>query len=140
VIRPACLAVAVVLVLGACAPSPDSFSIHRFSSVAYNEFQPLDRTVSDPAVASRLYREIRALRPREGTVFCAMDFGVRHELSFFMGAERILHGVMDLGCGEIDLGAGDVRALDEHFVPDLLGALGMYTRSNELWPTPIPRR
>lgn len=72
-------------------------------------------------------------------MFCAIDFGVRHDLSFFMHGERVLHGVMDLGCGVIDLGAGDVRALDERFVPDLLDAIGLYTRGNDLWPTPIPR-
>jgi hypothetical protein len=129
----------VVQLLSACAPAADSVSIHRFSVVAENQFPPLDQTVNDPATASRLYEEVRALRPQEGTVFCALDFGVRHELSFFMRGQRVLHGVMELGCGVIDFGAGDVRALDEHFVPDLLGALGLYTRGNELWPTPIPR-
>jgi hypothetical protein len=46
---------------------------------------------------------------------------------------------MELGCGEIDLGAGDVRALDEPFLSDLAGVLGLSTRGNDLWPTPIPR-
>src|SRR5712691_8100472 len=105
------LALTFTLLLTACAPTADSFSIHRFSTSAENEFPPLDRTVADAATASRLYEEVRALRPQEGTVFCALDFGVRHELSFFMRGQRILHGVMELGCGVIDLGAGDVRAL-----------------------------
>jgi hypothetical protein len=132
-------ALAIAVALTGCTPSADSFSIHRFSVVAENQFPPLDQTVNDTATASRLYEEVRALRPQEGTVYCALDFGVRHELSFFMRGQRVLHGVMELGCGVIDFGAGDVRALDEHFVPDLLGALGLYTRGNELWPTPIPR-
>jgi hypothetical protein len=44
-----------------------------------------------------------------------------------------------MGCGTIDLGAGDVRAFDGHFEAELLGALGFYTRGHDLWPTPIPR-
>ena len=132
-------AIAIAVVLTGCSPRVDSFSIHRFSSVSYNAFAPLDRTVTDVLVASRLYEEVRALRPQEGTVFCAIDFGVRHELSFFVHGQRVLHGVIELGCGVIDLGAGDVRALDEHFVPNLLDALGLYTRGNDLWPSPMPR-
>jgi hypothetical protein len=132
-------AFAIAAVVSGCSPSVDSFSIHRFSASSYNEFPSLDRTVTNASAASRLYAEVRALRPREGTVFCADDRGIRHELSFFTRDARVLHGVIELGCGVIDLGAGDVRALDEHFVPDLLDALGLYTRGDDLWPTPIPR-
>ena len=141
VIRTLSLAVALVLVLPACATTADSFSIYRFSTSADNEFLPLDRTVTDAAVASRLYEEVRALRPQatEGTVFCGLDFGVRHELSFFARGDRILHSVMQMGCHVIDLGAGDVRNFDDRLEADLLGALGLYTRGNDLWPTPIPR-
>jgi len=133
---------AALLLLPACAPTADSFSIHRFSASTESRFPPLDRTVTDAAVASRLYVQVRALRPQaeRGTVFCALDFGVRHELSFFMRGERVLHGVMQLGCSVIDLGAGDVRAIDERFEAELLGALGLYTRGHDLWPTPIPRQ
>jgi hypothetical protein len=140
VTRALSLALALVL-LSACAPTVDSFSVHRFSASAQNQFPPLDRTVTTAAVASRLYEEVRALKPRpDGTVFCALDFGVRYELSFFARGERVLHGVMEMGCGVIDLGAGDVRSVDETFQADLLDALGLYTRGNDLWPTPIPRQ
>ncbi len=140
-IRAAILAIGLLLLLPACAPTADSFSIHRFALDIGNhfDFPPLDRTVTDAEVASLLYQEVRALRPREGTVFCPIDFGVRHELTFFMRGERVLHGVMEQSCHVIDLGAGDVRMFDDRFEADLLGALGLYTRGNGLWPTPIPR-
>jgi hypothetical protein len=131
---------AIVIVLTGCGPRADSFSIHRFSASAADTFPPLDRTVTDAAVASRLYEDIRALRPQpDGTYFCNLDFGVRYELSFFADGDRILHGVMHGSCHLLDLGAGDVRAFDGHFEAGLLGALGYYTRGNDLWPTPMPR-
>ena len=140
-IRAVSLAIALVVLLPACAPTADSFSIHRFGVSADSEFPPLDRTVTEAAIATRLYEEVLALRPQatEGTVFCGLDFGVRHELSFFTHGDRILHGVMQMGCHVFDLGAGDVRTFDDRFEADLLGALGLYTRGNDLWPTPIPR-
>jgi hypothetical protein len=133
-------ALAIAIVLTGCSPSVDSFSIHRFSILAGNEFPPLDRTVNDAAVASLLYEHLRALRPFEenGTVFCALDSGARHELSFYAHGARVLHGVMDMGCHLIDLGGGDRRAFDDSFEAELLGALGLYTRGHDLWPTPIP--
>jgi len=131
---------AIAVVLTGCSPSVDSFSIHRFSASPENRFPPLDRTVMDAAVASRIYEDIRGLRPQpQGTYFCGLDFGIRYELSFFAGHERIMHGVVHGSCHLIDLGAGDVRIFDDHFEADLLGALGLYTRGNDLWPTPIPR-
>ncbi len=136
----AAAALAIAVLLAGCSPSVDSFSIHRFSAEADKEFEPLDRTVTNTGVASRLYEDVRALRPQpEGTYFCGLDFGIRYELSFFAGRDRILHGVMQGSCHLIDLGAGDVRAFDDHFEADLLSALGYYTRGNDLWPTPIPR-
>jgi hypothetical protein len=133
----AALAIAVVLI--GCSPSADSFSIHRFSVLAGNEFPPLDRTVDDAAVASHLYEHLRALRPIEehGTVLCALDSGARHELSFYAQGARVLHGVMEMGCHFIDLGAGDRRAFDDSFEAELLGALGLYTRGHDLWPAPV---
>ena len=132
---------AIAVVLTGCSPSVDSFSIHRFSSVSYNTFAPLDRTVTDAAIASHLYEHVRALQKYEvnGTVFCAIDSGARHELSFYAHGERVLHGIMEMGCHLIDLGAGDRRTLDGSFEAEFLGALGLYTRGNDLWPTPIPR-
>jgi len=132
---------AIAVALTGCSPSVDSFTIHRFSVLAGNEFPPLDRTVKDPVIASYLYEHLRSLRPfaENGTVFCALDFGARHELSFYSHGERGLHGVMDMGCHVIDLGAGDRRALDDSFEAELLGAIGLYTRGNDLWPTPVPR-
>ena len=136
----AAAALAIAVMLAGCGPSVDSFSIHRFSAEADKEFEPLDRTVTNTGIASRLYEDVRALRPQpEGTYFCGLDFGIRYELSFFAGRDRILHGVMQGSCHLIDLGAGDVRAFDDHFEADLLSALGYYTRGNDLWPTPIPR-
>jgi hypothetical protein len=82
-------ALAIAVALTGCGPSVDSFRVHRFSATTQSEFPPLDRTVTDVAVASRLDE--------------------------------------------------DVRAFDDHFEADLLGALGLYTRGNDLWPTPIPR-
>jgi len=132
-------AFAIAVVLAGCGPSVDSFSIRRFST-STAEFPPLDRTVTDAAIASRIYEDIRALRPQpEGTYYCNLDFGIRYDISVFAGRARILHGVMHGSCHLIDLGAGDVRAFDDHFEADLLGALGFYTRGNDLWPTPIPR-
>ena len=136
----AAAALSIAVVLTGCSPSIDSFSIHRFSASTENEFAVLDRTVTDALVASRLYQHIRALRPQpEGTYFCGLDFGIRYELSFFAGRERVMHAVMEGSCHLIDFGAGDVRAFDDHFEADLLGALGLYTRGNDLWPTPMPR-
>ena len=133
-------ALAITAVLTGCGPSVDSFSIHRFSATTQSEFPPLDRTVTDVATASRLYEDVRALRPQpEGTYFCGLDFGIRYDLSFFASGVRVLHGVMHGSCHILDLGAGDVRAFDDNFEADLLGALGLYTRSNDLWPTPLPR-
>jgi hypothetical protein len=131
---------AIAIVLTGCNASVDSFSIHRFTASSENEFSPLDRTVTDATVASGLYEDIRALRPQqEGNYFCGLDFGVRYELSFFARDDRVLHGVMHGSCHLIDLGAGDVRVFDDHFEAELLSALGLYTRGNDLWPTPIPR-
>jgi hypothetical protein len=138
-IRALTLAIALVVLLPACGPRADSFSVHRFSASAETRFPPLDRTVTDAGIASRLYEDVRALRPQpEGTYFCGVDFGIRYELSFFSGRDRILHGVMHGSCRLLDFGAGDVRAFDDHFEASLLGALGFYTRGNDLWPTPIP--
>lgn len=139
-IRGAAALVVAAMIIG-CGPSVDSFSLHRFSAVAETQFPPLDRTINDPAIASHLYEHLRSLRPFEenGTVFCALDFGARHELSFYARGERVLHGVLEMGCHFIDLGAGDRRSLDESFEAELLGAVGLYTRGNDLWPTPIPR-
>jgi hypothetical protein len=132
-------ALAIAVVLTACSPSVDSFSIHRFSILAGNEFPPLDRTVSDAAIALHLYEHVRSLRPIEenGTVFCALDSGARHELSFYAHGARVLHGVMEMGCHLIDLGAGDRRTLDDSFEAELLGAIGLYTRGHDLWPMPL---
>jgi len=134
-------ALAIAVVLAGCSPSVDSFAIHRFSSLSYTAFPPLDRTVTDAAIASHLYDHVRALRPYEenGAVFCAIDSGARHELSFYAHGERVLHGVMQMGCHLVDLGAGDRRTFDDTFEAELLGAIGLYTRGNGLWPTPIPR-
>jgi hypothetical protein len=132
-------ALAIGLALSACGPTADSVSIHRFSAAAQNEFAPLDRTVTDPAVASRVYREIRALPQRSLQAFCPIDFGARHELSVYAGGERILHGVIQMSCHVLDLGAGDMRTFDEHFEAGLLDAFGLYTRGADLWPTPLPR-
>ena len=133
-------AVALVVLVTACAPAADSFSIRRYSASADTAFPPLDRTVTDAGVASRLYEDIRALHPQpEGNYFCGIDFGIRYDLSFFAGRERVMHAVMAGSCHVIDLGAGDVRAFDDRFEADLLGALGLYTRGNDLWPTPMPR-
>ncbi len=134
-------ALAIAVVLTGCSSSVDSFSIHRFSSVPYNAFPALDRTVTDAAIASHLYKHVLALHPYEenGTVFCALDAGARHELSFYARGDRVLHGVMDMGCHLIDLGAGDRRTFDDSFEAELLGALGFYTRGNDLWPSPVPR-
>jgi hypothetical protein len=132
---------AIAIVLTGCSPRVDSFSIHRFSAVPYDAFPPLDRTVTDAVIASHLYEHVRALHPYEqnGTVFCALDMGVRHELSFYERGARVLHGVMEMGCHLVDLGAGDRRTFDDAFEAELLGAIGLYTRGNGLWPTPIPR-
>ncbi len=131
---------AIAVVLTGCIRSVDSFSIHRFSSVSYNAFPPLDRTVTDAAIASHLYEHVRGLHHEEnGTVFCALDAGARHELSFYAHGERVLHGIVEMGCHVIDLGAGDRRTFDDTIEAELLGALGLYTRSSNLWPTPIPR-
>ncbi len=104
-------------------------------------FTPLDRTVTDAAVASRLHQEVRALKPQPSdvTVFCGLDFGIRCELSFFAGGSRVLRGLVQGSCHVLDLGAGDLRVFDDGSEADLLGALGLYTRGNDLWPTPIPR-
>jgi hypothetical protein len=132
-------ALAIGLVLSACGPTADSVAIHRFSAAAENEFVPLDRTVADPAVASRVYQEVRALPPRSLQSFCPIDFGARHELSVYARGERILHGVIQMSCHVLDLGAGDMRTFDEHFEAGLLDAFGLYTRGDALWPTPLPR-
>jgi hypothetical protein len=46
---------------------------------------------------------------------------------------------MQGSCHVLDLGAGDLRNFDDRFEARLPGALGFYTRGNDLWPTPIPR-
>jgi hypothetical protein len=46
---------------------------------------------------------------------------------------------MQGSCHVLDLGAGDLRNFDDRFEAHLPGALGFYTRGNDLWPTPIPR-
>jgi len=134
-------ALAIAVVLAGCSPRVDAFSIHRFSSVSYNAFPPLDRTVTDAAVASHLYEHVRALHLYEenGTVFCALDSGARHELSFYAHGDRVLHAVIQMGCHLVDLGAGDRRTFDDSFEAELLGAIGLYTRGHDLWPMPIPR-
>ncbi len=99
------------------------------------------RVAATLAIASHLYEHVRALHPQEenGTVFCALDAGARHELSFYALGGRVLHGIMEMGCRVIDLGAGDRRTFDDTLEAELLGALGLYTRGSSLWPTPIPR-
>ena len=70
---------AIAVVLTGCNPGVDSFSIHRFSASTENEFEALDRTVTDATLASRLYQDIRELRPQPaGTYFCGLDFSFRN--------------------------------------------------------------
>jgi hypothetical protein len=130
------------IVFGACAPTPDAYTIHRFSVDASNEFPPLDRTVDNPVAAARLYTKALALPrdPLPGGRFCNLDLGLRYELTFFSGGTRLLHGILTRGCGGLDLGVGDHRVIDESFWAELAGDLGFYTRGNDLFPTPLPRQ
>jgi hypothetical protein len=131
---------AIVLSASACGPimqPPDSLRIIRESAVAGNVFPPLDRTIAGRA-AEDLWTELMALPPKTVDRFCANDSGTRYRLSF--NSSPTLKALLEAGgCRYAYLTPTDVRETTEDFWAHLAGALGFYTRGNDLFPTPMPR-
>ena len=101
-----------------------------------NEFEPLDRTVTDAAAAAQLLATIDALPTARADVFCAAGFGLRYRLEFAaipLPRTIIVEGD---GCRLAHLGPLDVRETTEAFWAQLASALGLYTRGNDLFPLP----
>ncbi len=132
----AALAVAVTV---ACAPEPQTLHVQRFTeNSAVSRFEPLDRTITDPAVVRQLYDAVLALPPKPpGNYFCPISFGLRYRLTFAAGpkATRVVILEGD-GCRVAHLDALAERATTESFWAELSGALGLYTRGNDLFPLP----
>ena len=82
-IRALTLAIALVVLLPACGPRADSFSVHRFSASAETRFPPLDRTVTDAGIASRLYEDVRG----------AKQMGMRTVQAFWFRADDDERGI-----------------------------------------------
>jgi len=132
--------VALVVVLGACAPPPaDELAVERVNTLPLNTFPPFSARVTEATIVQGLASKIRSLPPARLDVWCPFDWGLKYDLDFRHQGTRLLHGVVDAGgCRTLSLGAGDVRQTDESFWATLAGALNLYTRGSDLFPTPIP--
>lgn len=79
-----------------------------------------------------------ALRPQlPGDYFCPISFGLRYRLTFDAGPKATRVVILEGGgCRVAHLDALTERATTESFWAELAGALGLYTRGNDLFPLP----
>jgi hypothetical protein len=123
----------------ACAPQPQTLHLQRFTEgSAISRFEPLDRTITDPAVVRQLYDAVSALPPKPpGDYFCPISFGLRHRLTFDAGPKATRVAILEGdGCRVAHLDAFTQRATTESFWAELAGALGLHTRGDDLFPLP----
>lgn len=133
-------ALAIVLLVTACGPimaPADRLRIVRESTMPENAFPPLDRTI-EGADAASLPRELLALPPKTVDKFCPNDSGMRYRLSF-SGNPALTAVLEGGGCRYAYLSTFDIRETNDIVWAHLAGALGFYTRGNDLFPTPMPR-
>ena len=131
-----------VLVAGGCAQAPDSLRVERvLVGVAVGEFEPFDRVVTNPDDVRDLERMVRDLPPAPELRYCAIAWGLRYRLTFAHEASPTLVAIVEAdGCRELLIGAADRRMTTEEFWARLAGALGFYTRGNDLFPLPKSMR
>jgi hypothetical protein len=133
------LAFLAVALAVACEAQPQSLRVQRFTDAsAVSRFEPLDRTITDPAVVHELYDAVWALRPKPpGDYFCPISFGLRYRLTFAAGPKATREVILEGdGCRVAHLDASTERATTESFWAELAGALGLSTRGNDLFPLP----
>jgi hypothetical protein len=135
-----CLVAAALLV--ACSHAPTTLRVERFveSSANAAQFEAFDRTISDAALVSEIKDDLFDLPAAEQDVFCPIAWGLRYRLTFsgWMGTSTVAVLEGD-GCRFAHLGL-EVRATNESFWAKLAGALGLYTRGNDLFPLPRDMR
>ena len=136
-------ALALVLILGmlvAGAPPAMSLRVQRFAvDPPTSHFAPFDRTITDAAAVRELEQMLRALPPAFiGERFCGIGGGLRYRLTFTgtptTSSVAIIEGD---GCREAHLGPFERRSTTDSFWAALAGALGLYTRGNDLFPLPL---
>lgn len=126
--------------LGACAPPLTSLRVERFAAdPTANHFEPLDRTITDPAAVRELAQTVRTLPAAfGGERFCGIGGGLRYRLTFAGTPKTSFVAIVEGdGCREAHLGLFDRRSTTESFWATLAGALGFYTRGNDLFPLPL---
>ena len=128
--------VALAALVVACVPAQQTLRVSRFTVMAgINDFDAFDRTIADETSVRELSAAIDALPPARANTFCPIAFGLRYSLDF-KGATTRTVVVEGDGCRLAHLSPTDVRATNEAFWAQLAGALGLYTRGNDLFPLP----
>jgi hypothetical protein len=124
--RPALLALAVVLVASCTPTSIAAMRFTRFSTMPENHYPALDRSVEDAAAAGPVYDAVRALPPAPKDRFCPFGAGLRYRLTFNEATRVVLSVVVEGdGCAEVIFSESDRRATDEAFWDLLAGTLGV---------------
>jgi hypothetical protein len=137
---------ALILIVGtlsACAPPPTSLRVERFAAdPTASHFETLDRTITDPAAVRELSHMLRTLPAAfAGDRFCGIGGGLRYRLTFAGTPKTSFVAIIEGdGCREAHLGSFDRRSTTESFWATLAGALGLYTRGNDLFPLPLAWR
>jgi hypothetical protein len=128
-----------IAALSACAAPATSLRVERFAEdPAESHFVPLNRTIADAATVARLEELVRSLPPAPTMGFgCGIGGGLRYRLTFRGTPKTSLTAIVaGDGCRVTHLGPFDRRATTETFWAELAGALGFYTRGNDLFPLP----
>ena len=137
------LLVLAIVALSACAIPPASLLVARFAEYPdQSHFVPLDRTITDPAKVAQLEDLVRSLPPvPPGEFHCGIGGGLRYRLTFRSTPKTSLVATIEGdGCRLAHLGPFDRRQTTETFWATLAGALGFYTRGNDLFQLPREMR
>ena len=141
--RAAFLLLFVAAALAACIPAPTTLRVERFLELPADatQFEPFDRAIGDAQLVSELKDDLFNLPVAREDVFCPIAWGLRYRLTFGGPAGTTTTAVLEGdGCRFAHLGPTDVRATNEAFWAKLAGALGFYTRGNDLFPLPRQMR
>ena len=136
----------VALAFTACSAPPDSLRVERLlRGTAVGQFEPFDRTISDATAVADLEAVVRSLPVAPyvpgAETFCPISWGMSYRLAFAnSGGPTLVANVEADGCRYAYLGPADRRATTESFWARLAGALGFYTRGNDLFPLPRDMR
>jgi hypothetical protein len=141
----AAVAILALLIATACTQAPDTLRIERvLEDAAVGRFDPLDRTVTDAATVRDIHDALVALpaAPRGGNEpFCPISWGLGYRLTFAHTGTTTRVAVLEAdGCRYAHLSPTDRRTTTESLWAALAGALGYYTRGNELFPLPTEMR